>query len=131
MKIGIDLGGSHIGVGVIEENKIILSKERNFDREDREDFKASIIKYIDILINDLLDELNLNISQIELIGIASPGTVSNGIIKKASNLKLENFNLTEILKEKYNIPIIIRNDKLVVKYEVTKKPFYQRIKDIF
>lgn len=110
MKIGIDLGGSHIGVGVIEENKIILSKERNFDREDREDFKASIIKYIDILINDLLDELNLNISQIELIGIASPGTVSNGIIKKASNLKLENFNLTEILKEKYNIPIIIRND---------------------
>lgn len=26
---------------------------------------------------------------------------------------------------------IIRNDKLVVKYEVTKKPFYQRIKDIF
>ena len=39
MKIGIDLGGSHIGVGLIENDQILISKEKNFTREDRENIK--------------------------------------------------------------------------------------------
>lgn len=110
MKIGIDLGGSHIGVGLIEGDKILISKEKNFNREDRENIKDTIINQIDILISDILEERSLKIQEIELIGIASPGTISNGIIEKAENLKLENFMLKDILSQKYNIPIIIRND---------------------
>ncbi|MGN1298728.1 MAG: ROK family protein [Candidatus Scatovivens sp.] len=110
MRIGIDLGGSHIGVGLISEDKILLSKEKNFNREDRENFKDTIIKCTNNMISEILKERNIDIKDIELIGIASPGTISNGIIEKAENLKLENFNLCEILKQKYNIPIIIRND---------------------
>ena len=30
MKIGIDLGGSHIGIGLIEYDNILIIKERNF-----------------------------------------------------------------------------------------------------
>ena len=72
MRIGIDLGGSHIGVGLIEKEKILMSKERNFNREDRENFEVSIIKYINLLIEEILRENNSSIQEIELIGIANP-----------------------------------------------------------
>ena len=83
MKIGIDLGGSHIGVGLIEGDKILISKEKNFTREDRENIKQTIIVQIDKLISEILEEKNIAINDIELIGIASPGTISKGIIEKA------------------------------------------------
>lgn len=110
MKIGIDLGGSHIGIGLIEEDKILISKEKNFTREDRKNIEETIINQIDKLISEILDEKNISIKQIDLIGIASPGTISKGIIEKAENLKLENFMLKDILRKKYNVPILIRND---------------------
>lgn len=110
MKIGIDIGGSHIGIGLIEDDEILVLKQRNFNREDRENFKENIIRYIEKFISEILEEKNIFINDIELIGIASPGTISNSVIEKAENLKLENFDLVGILNEKYNIPIIIRND---------------------
>ena len=110
MKIGIDLGGSHIGIGLIENDKILILKERNFNRKDRENLKDNIIKYTEKMISEILVEKDILISDIELIGIASPGTIANGIIEKAENLNLEKFDFVGILKEKYNIPIIIRND---------------------
>ena len=110
MKIGIDLGGSHIGIGLIEKDEILILKERNFNRQDRENLKENIVKYTENMISEILKEKNILISDIELIGIASPGTIANGVIEKAENLKLENFDFVGILKEKYNIPIIIRND---------------------
>lgn len=34
MRIGIDIGGSHVGVGLIDENgKIILKKEKDLLKE--------------------------------------------------------------------------------------------------
>lgn len=110
MRIGIDLGGSHIGVGIIDNNKIIISKDKNFNKKDKENIEKSIIEYIDQLIKENLEESSMQIENIELIGIASPGTISDGIISKAENLHIKNLNLTGLLKEKYNIPVIIRND---------------------
>ena len=75
MKIGIDLGGSHVGVGLIEDDKILISKEKNFTREDRENIKETIIFQIDKLISEILEEKNIFMNDIELIGIASPGTI--------------------------------------------------------
>lgn len=110
MKIGIDLGGSHIGVGLIENDQILISKDKNFTREDRENIKETIIIQIDKLISEILEEKKITINEINLIGIASPGTIADGVIEKAENLKIENFKLKDILYEKYKIPVIIRND---------------------
>lgn len=110
MKIGIDLGGSHVGVGIIENEKILISKDKNFSREDRDHIEEAILDFINQLMFELLKEKNINIKDIELIGIASPGIISNGTIIKAENLNLKNFNLAEKIYEKYNIPVIIRND---------------------
>lgn len=111
MRIGIDLGGSHIGVGLIEEDKIVGNvKDKILTRQDRVHIEESIVNEIVRLVNELLVENNLSLEGIELIGIASPGTISNGYIVKAGNLNLKNFNIVGFLKEQLNVPIYIRND---------------------
>ena len=110
MKIGIDIGGSHIGIGLIEKQEIIASKEKIFNREDRKNIEDTIINSIKELISELLTENNLSIDEIKVIGIAAPGTISSGTIIKAGNLNIKNFDIVNRLKEIYNNPIQIRND---------------------
>lgn len=109
MKIGIDLGGSHIGVGLIEENELKVTSDKFFTEEDRKDIENAILNHIDELINKILNENNLELKDIEKIGVASPGTVTNGHII-SYNLGLKNFDLQTKLKEKYGLPVKIRND---------------------
>ena len=110
MKIGIDLGGSHIGIGLIDKQQLVASKERNFTREDRKNIEETIIVFIKEMVDELLQEANLKIDEIKLIGIAAPGTISEGVIVKAGNLNIQNFDIVSKLKEIYSNPIQIRND---------------------
>ena len=110
MKIGIDLGGSHVGVGLIDEDRILLARDKNFSDEDRKDIRRAIFSFVDSLISEILKEKNIKMSNIELIGIASPGTISNEIIVKAENLGIENLDIVNELKQKYHLPVILKND---------------------
>ena len=85
MKIGIDIGGSHVGVGLIDRaGKIILKKEKDLVAAlQKKDYNEILINTIVNLITNILDEGKIDISQIELIGIAVPGTVSDTEIIKA------------------------------------------------
>ena len=109
MKIGIDLGGSHIGIGLIEQNNLKAVVDKFFTQEDRKNIETAILNNIDELINKILEENELSIKDIEKIGVASPGTVTNGHII-SWNLGLKDFDLQTKLIEKYNLPVKIRND---------------------
>ena len=110
MKIGVDLGGSHIGVGLIDGENILKMFDKNLTREDRVDIENTIINEIHRMIIEILIEMNVKIEDIEYIGIASPGTIQNGTIVKAGNLGLKNFEIVKRLQEKIKLPIYIRND---------------------
>ena len=105
MKIGIDLGGSHIGIGVIQDETIIEKFEKDFSNED----KSHIIEVIEDFIKETVNDIYLKYD-IESIGIAIPGSVKNGTISKMVNLGISNYNIKERLEEKLNKPINIRND---------------------
>lgn len=110
MKIGIDIGGSHIGIGLIKGQEIVAKKEKDFHREDRKNSEKTIIDSIKGMITELLNENNLSIETMERIGIAAPGTISNGVIVSAGNLGLKNFEIISTLQKIYQIPIQLRND---------------------
>ena len=110
MKIGIDLGGSHVGVGIVDKDIIVNSKDKNFTKDDRNDIKNVIINAIFQYIDELLIEQRLSKDEIELIGIASPGIISKNEIVKASNLGINHFYLPQIIEEKIGIKTQIRND---------------------
>lgn len=109
MNLGIDLGGSHIGLGLIEGFELKATVDKFFSQEDRKDIENAIVNNIDELLNKILKENNLSFDDIERIGVASPGTVTNGKIT-SGNLNIKNFDLQTRLEEKYNKKIKIRND---------------------
>ena len=105
MKIGIDLGGSHIAVGIVEDGKLRYKVEEDLNKE------SNLLEKMKELITRTLIENQGTREEIEKIGIACPGTISNGSIIKAGNLKLYHFPLVEELKKEFaNTEITLRND---------------------
>ena len=100
MKIGIDLGGSHIGVGLIEGVELKETADVFFTEEDRKDIENSILNHIDVLIHEVLNKTGIKMEEIISIGAACPGTVANGKVT-SWNLGLREFDLTAKLIEKY------------------------------
>lgn len=105
MKIGIDLGGSHIGIALINDDNVILEKFE-MDIEKSENISSEILAIIDSYINKFKQNNN-----IELIGIASPGNPNNNdlSISNIVNLGIDKLELKSIF-EKHNIPIKLKND---------------------
>ena len=104
MKIGVDLGGSHIGIGLVDENGKIVQKEERYitDKEHiREDIERFIVEKV--------KEIKSN-NDIESIGVAIPGTVSRNKIVKAVNLGIEDYELGKILEERLKIKVKLKND---------------------
>ncbi|MBR3162715.1 MAG: ROK family protein [Clostridia bacterium] len=106
MKIGIDLGGSHIAVGLIESSgKVLSKKEVQILKEDENNIKDVIENYIFGAIEEFRQK-----GKIESIGVAIPGTVSKTTVVKSVNLGLENYNIVEALHKRIQEPIKIKND---------------------
>ena len=89
MKIGIDIGGSHVAVGLINQTgKIVCKSEKNIaNKLEEKDFAKILINTIIEQIQNVLEEGKKDITQVSLIGIAVPGMVSKTSIIKAENLQ--------------------------------------------
>ena len=106
MKIGIDLGGSHIAIGVVDEKNYIVEKaEKRLLSKDKKDIKTSIENYIIKNVKDFTEKY-----KIKEIGIAVPGTIKGTAIIKSVNLGVKKYNLVDNLKKEIDLPIKIRND---------------------
>lgn len=106
MKVGIDLGGSHIAIGVVDSSGVIIEKiEKRLKNAEKRTIEKSIEEYI--IENAKLLMKKYKISE---IGIAIPGTVNDDKVIKSVNLGLENYEIVKKLKSKIQVPIKIRND---------------------
>ena len=60
MKIGIDLGGSHIAIGVVNNSGIIEEKiEKRLTSEEKKNIKKSIEEYIFENVEKIMSKLDL------------------------------------------------------------------------
>ena len=105
MKIGIDVGGSHIAVGLVDTDmNITLKKEHDWITEEKNNLFENIEKYCKKFIKQIIEENNV---KIESIGIGYPyKNIINGIIYKDG----KEINLPEILYKEFNIPTYLKND---------------------
>ena len=104
MKIGLDIGGSHIGVGHVDDQGYIKNKEEIFIK-DKTNIENTIEEFIYRKIREMIE-----ICPVDGIGIAVPGTVTDNKIIKAVNLGIENYDLASKLESEFNIPVKIKND---------------------
>ena len=108
--IGVDLGGTNIAAGVVNENCEIVfrgSVPTNAGRDFDE-----IIKDMGGLINKLLADNNISPEEVKYVGIGAPGVLDNeaGTVTDNSNIKWVNYPIREKLQQYINKPVFLGND---------------------
>jgi glucokinase len=116
MKIGIDLGGSHIAIGLVDDNyKIIEKRTYYMNDKDTNSYEEYITNSIYNGINDILKCRSIKIDEIQKIGIATPGNPKDGVIKNVVNLGITEFDIVKRIKQAFkgkadDIEIKVAND---------------------
>ncbi len=108
--LGIDLGGTNIAVGIVDENYVIVDKT-SAPTPKGLDYKQLCDVIIEVC-NNLLSKNNLDITQIEFGGIGAPGAVitDKGILTFACNLNLKDAPIGVYLTENLKTKIYVCND---------------------
>lgn len=113
MKFGIDLGGSHVAIGLVDSNYEIIEKRTYYMNDiGNGTLEGYILSSIVHGINEILDNTGYKLGNIESIGIATPGNPKDGVIKNVVNLGIKEFNIADKVKEALggNIEIKLEND---------------------
>ncbi len=108
--IGVDLGGTNIGAGIVDEEGSILVKDEVPTGSSRP--YDEIIKDMADLIGEILKQGGYELSDVESIGIGSPGCIDNeqGEVVFANNLNWKHVPVREELQRHIDLPIYLEND---------------------
>ncbi|MDR1090792.1 MAG: ROK family protein [Prevotella sp.] len=104
MKIGIDIGGTKIRTGIVEDGRIIKKVEKPTlaYREEKE------------IIDDLISGIKEIICpEVKSIGVGVPSVVDThlGIVYNVANIKSwKEVHLKDILEQEFQLPVFINND---------------------
>ena len=104
--IGIDLGGTKVNIGLVQNNEIISTKKQNLPKNCKDEWEV-----IQLIIN-LTKEVIQN-HKIAGIGIGVPSILDrkNGIIHEVQNIPTwKEIHLRAILEKEFNVPVAIDND---------------------
>ncbi len=102
--IGVDLGGTNIAIGIVNENYEIVKKGSVPTLAQRG--PEPIIHDMAELSKKLLAECEIAPEDVTGAGIACPGTVNpvTGIVEYANNIKFSDFPLVELYSKEMNMP---------------------------
>lgn len=115
-KLGIDLGGTNIVAGVVDENyKIVATAKR----------KTACPRPTSEIVDDMaacaleaIKNAGLENEDIEAAGVGSPGSINpvDGVVIRSDNLDFSEVPLVSMLKERTGIDFYIENDANAAAY---------------
>ncbi len=115
-RLGIDLGGTNIAAGVVDEDYKIIGtgKVKTGAHRSNDEIADDMAKAARMAIKDA----GIDISEITAMGIGSPGSVipSKGIVATSNNLKFSNLPLCAMMKERLGVDFYIENDANAAAY---------------
>lgn len=115
-RLGIDLGGTNIATGVIDENYKIIGVGK---------VKTNLPRPAEEIIDDMaksalmaVENAKLTMNDIESIGVGAPGSViyETGTIVYSNNLGFFDVPLAKMLEEKLNKKVYVENDANAAAY---------------
>lgn len=110
MYVGIDLGGTNIAAGVVDENGKILSKASVPTKAIRpnEEYGDDMI----MIAKKVIADAGMDICDIKAIGVGAPGSVDskNGKVYDSENLGMDNFALADYISKGVELPVYLEND---------------------
>lgn len=116
MYLGIDLGGTNIAIGLVDENGKILTKDTTPTLGKRT--ADEIIDDMIALAEKVLYASKYSKADIKAIGIGCPGAVDNkkGSIIFTENIPFSNYPIFDKFKNHFDAPIHLENDANAAAY---------------
>ena len=108
IKFGIDIGGTTVKIGMLDDNNNIIDKASVKTLKDEVMTLYLIREQIDIM----LDKYDILSGEIMGIGIGSPGAVDdeNGVIDIFPNAGWKGVKIANFFRSCYNVPVKVSND---------------------
>lgn len=108
--VGIDLGGTNIAVGLVDEDGKIIHKDSVPTFRERP--YQEIIKDMAMLALKVINDSGVSIDQVKNIGVGSPGTPNckDGILVYNCNLNFRNVPIRAEIQKYINLPVYLDND---------------------
>ena len=109
--IGVDLGGTNIAVGIVDENNAIVKKASTPTKPERG--ADAIVADMAAVAKSLMADLGITAADIGWAGVASPGTVDHerGVVVYANNIPFLDYPLADNLSALLGgIPVHAEND---------------------
>lgn len=115
-KLGIDLGGTNIVAGVVDENYNVVATAK---------VKTNCPRPAEEIIDDMakvtfeaIEKAGLTIDDIDYMGVGAPGSINpeNGFIPYSNNINFVNVPLSDMLKERVGKDFFIDNDANAAAY---------------
>ena len=109
-RIGIDLGGTNIAVGVVDEDYRIVGTAK---------CKTALPRPAEEIVEDMartaeaaVCSASLTMADIASVGVGCPGTCNGdtGIVEYSNNLRFDHLPLKEMLTRRLNKPVFVDND---------------------
>ena len=109
-RIGVDLGGTNIAVGVVDENMKIIGSGKVKTRAPRP--AAEIFDDIALAVDMAVKDAGISMDDVSVVGVGTPGSVnkSNGNIEFSNNLEFNNVPAKEMLEERIGKTVFLDND---------------------
>ena len=98
-RIGVDLGGTNIAVGMVNEKLELVKKISTPTGATRPG--AEIVADIAALCRRICEETGVALGDVVSIGIATPGIANHdtGVVEYANNLPFHKFPIADMLKK--------------------------------
>ena len=108
--IGIDIGGTNLKAGLVDESGLILATHRRkvAQVDDRESLAWTLVA----LTQDLCRAANVPLDQVASVGVGVPGAVDiySGSVLYTCNLPLRNVPLRKLFHRYLALPLYVEND---------------------
>lgn len=108
--VGVDLGGTNIKAGIVDDAGKILAKSSIPTRSIMG--AETVVSDMGDQVLSLLEENHISLDEVRGIGVGSPGAIDSagGVVNYSNNLRWKDVPLAALLKKKIDKPIKVSND---------------------
>ena len=116
MYVGIDLGGTNIAIGIVDENGKIIKKDST-PTPSGVDYTVVVAAMAD-LAKRLVADARIDINDVVSVGIGCPGSIDyqKGSVAYSNNLKMNDSPVAEEFRKHWDIPVALENDANAAAY---------------
>ena len=109
--LGVDLGGTNIAIGLVDENLKIVLKDKVPTGASRP--TSDIMDDMAALCKSIVERAGVSFDDVAYAGIAAPGSVdpANGIVRYSNNIKMIHYPIADELKKRIPLKAVyLEND---------------------